>query len=97
MITLYVLDLESEAGMNFYRKLDDFQMNIIPMSQKDKSTLNNYGDLLSVSDLVDLFGVSRQTIYKEIMQRKFGNPICIGRAFKIPKIYLWNKFFANYT
>lgn len=58
--------------------------------------LDQYKDLLSVEDLVALFGVSKQTVYKEIKQGKFGKPICIGRAYKIPRTYIWNKFFANY-
>ena len=58
--------------------------------------LNKYRDLLSVQDLTKIFEVSKATIYKEIKQGKFGNPICIGRSFKIPRIYIYNKFFANY-
>ena len=58
--------------------------------------LNKYKDLLSVQDLTEIFGVSKQTIYKNIKAGKFGTPIRIGRAFKIPRIYIWNKFFASY-
>jgi predicted DNA-binding transcriptional regulator AlpA len=58
--------------------------------------LEKYRDLLSVHDLMEIFGVSKQTIYKEIKQGKFGTPICIGRAFKIPRMFVWNKFFAMY-
>ena len=58
--------------------------------------LDEYKDLLSVQDLMKIFGVSKATIYKEIKQGKFGTPICIGRSFKIPRIYVYNKFFANY-
>ena len=58
--------------------------------------LNKYNDLLSVRDLMKIFDVSKATIYKEIKQGKFGTPICIGRSFKIPRIYIYNKFFANY-
>ena len=58
--------------------------------------LENYRDLLSVKDLTEIFCVSKQTIYKQIEQGLFGNPIQIGRAFKIPKMFIWNKFFANY-
>ena len=55
-----------------------------------------YNDLLSVSDLMTIFGVSKTTIYKEMKNGKFGKPICIGRAFKIPRVYIWDKFFADY-
>ena len=58
--------------------------------------LEKYKDLLSVGDLMKIFGVSKQTIYKEIKQGKFGTPINIGRSYKIPRLYVWNKFFANY-
>ena len=58
--------------------------------------LEEYKDLLSVQDLIQIFGVSKATIYKEIKQGKFGTPICIGRSFRIPRIYIYNKFFANY-
>jgi len=58
--------------------------------------INEYKDLLSVQDLMQIFDVSKTTIYKEIKQGKFGKPICIGRSFKIPRIYIYNKFFANY-
>jgi len=58
--------------------------------------LEKYKDLLSVNDLMEIFGVSKQTIYKNIKDGKFGTPIKIGRAFKIPRLYIWNKFFVNY-
>ena len=58
--------------------------------------LEKYPDLLSVNHLMEIFGVSQQTIYKEIKIGKFGTPIQIGRAFKIPRIYVWENFFANY-
>ena len=59
--------------------------------------LEKYQDLLSVGDLMEIFGVSKATIYKEIRMGKFGNPIQIGRAFKVPRIYIWNKYFVNYS
>jgi len=58
-------------------------------------TLADYGDLLSVADLSTLFEVSKQTIYREIRNGKFGEPIRIGRAYKIPKIYLLEKYFYS--
>lgn len=59
-------------------------------------TLEKYNDLLSVQDLTQIFGVSKQTIYKNIRDGKFGTPIKIGRTFKVPRMYIYNKFFANY-
>jgi len=58
--------------------------------------LDEYKDLLSVQDLIKIFNVSHVTIYKEIKQGKFGTPIKIGRAYKIPKIYIIKKYFQNY-
>ena len=58
--------------------------------------LDKYHDLLSVEDLMEIFAVSKNTIYKEIKAGKFGKPICIGRAFKIPRLYIYNKFIMNY-
>jgi predicted DNA-binding transcriptional regulator AlpA len=59
--------------------------------------LIKYKDLLSVDDLMKIFNVSKATIYKEIKQGKFGIPIQIGRAYKIPKNYVLKKFFSDYT
>jgi len=60
------------------------------------SILLGYSDLLSINDLTEIFNVSKQTIYKEIKQGKFGIPIQIGRAYKIPKAYVLDKYFHNY-
>jgi len=59
--------------------------------------LEKYKDLLSVQDLTEIFQVSKQTIYKNIQYGKFGTPTQIGRAFKIPRIYIISKFFNNYN
>jgi predicted DNA-binding transcriptional regulator AlpA len=48
--------------------------------------------LLSVKDLTQIFDVSKKTIYKKIRDGKFGTPIQIGRAIKIPKIFVIQKF-----
>jgi predicted DNA-binding transcriptional regulator AlpA len=57
--------------------------------------LSEYRDLLSVKDLSVLFDVSEQTIYKEIKDGKFGVPIKIGRTYKIPKIYIVERYFSQ--
>ena len=61
------------------------------------NVLSHYGDLLDVQDLSKIFEVSKNTIYKHIKAGKFGTPIRIGRAHKIPKIYIANKFFYEYS
>jgi predicted DNA-binding transcriptional regulator AlpA len=58
--------------------------------------MDKYRDLLSVADLIDIFGVSKQTIYRELHDGAFGEPIRMGRAYKVPKMYVYNKFFRNY-
>ena len=55
--------------------------------------LTDYSDLLSVDDLSTIFGVSKQTIRRELKHGKFGDVIQIGRAFKIPKISVIQRFF----
>ena len=58
--------------------------------------LENYGDLLDVEDLSAIFEVSKNTIYKSVKDGKFGTPIQIGRAYKVPKTFVIKKFFRNY-
>ncbi|MCL2198864.1 MAG: helix-turn-helix domain-containing protein [Defluviitaleaceae bacterium] len=55
--------------------------------------LVGYNDLLSVKDLAQIFDVSKQTIYKEIKDEKFGIPIKIGRSYKIPKVRVLKLYF----
>ena len=61
----------------------------------DSTVLSNYRDLLSVYDLAEIFGVSKNTIYKSIREGKFGTPISMGRAYRIPKIVVIKKFFTT--
>jgi len=57
--------------------------------------LAGYRDLLSVKDLMEIFEVSKQTVYKELKNGKFGNPITVGRAIKIPKNYIVQRYFQT--
>ena len=61
-----------------------------------KEILSEYKDLLSTEDLSKIFEASKNTIYKAIREGKFGTPIKIGRSFKIPKLFILRKYFANY-
>jgi len=65
-------------------------------SMGSAKSFEQYPDLLSVQHLMEIFNVSRQTIYKEMHAGKFGTPIQIGRALKVPRMFVWNKFFQNY-
>ena len=59
-------------------------------------TLENYGDLLSVSDLSEFLGISKQTVYGEIRAGKFGEPLKFGREYRIPKIYIAQRYLLGY-
>ncbi|MDR2168142.1 MAG: helix-turn-helix domain-containing protein [Clostridiales bacterium] len=59
-------------------------------------SLDNYGDLMTTADLSNFLGVSKQTIYKEIREGKFGNPIKFGREFRIPKLYIVQRYLSGY-
>ena len=58
--------------------------------------LENYGDLLSVGDLSEFLGMSKQTIYSEIKLGKFGKPLKFGREYRIPKIYIATRYLSGY-
>jgi len=64
---------------------------------KKPGILSEYRDLLSASDLSKIFNVGMDTIYREIKAGKFGSPIQIGRAFRIPKVYIIRKYFDDYN
>lgn len=58
--------------------------------------LKNYGDLLTVSDLSNVFGISKQTAYKEIKLGKFGGPLKFVREYRIPKVYVVQRYFGGF-
>ena len=70
-------------------------MDVMPLENYDTNSvaLSGYRDLLSVEDLTKIFEVSKQTIYKSLREGAFGTPIQIGRAYKIPKIYILHRYF----
>ena len=59
------------------------------------TTLDHYGDLLSVTDLSNFLGISKQTVYKEIKEGKFGEPIKFGREFRVAKVYIVDKYICG--
>ena len=65
------------------------------MSSEGENCLDKYKDLLSAGDLAEIFGTTKNTIYKEIQRGKFGRPVKIGRRYKIPKIFVYQRFFEN--
>jgi predicted DNA-binding transcriptional regulator AlpA len=78
------------------RRLIKEQNIFIKRIKENNMQLEKYNDLLSVQDLMEIFQVSKQTIYKNIHEGKFGTPIQIGRAFKVPRTYIINTYFTNY-
>ncbi|MCL2621234.1 MAG: helix-turn-helix domain-containing protein [Defluviitaleaceae bacterium] len=60
-------------------------------------TLDGFGDLLSPHDLSVFLGVSKQTVYKEIKDGKFGAPIKFGRSYRIPKVYIQQRYLVGYV
>ena len=69
------------------------RLPLVVKVQKVIDMEKRYKDLLSVQDLSELFEVSKQTIYKELKAGKFGSPIKIGRAYKVPKTFIERHFF----
>ena len=70
-------------------------MDVVPLENciVSSTLLVEYRDLLSVEDLTKIFEVSKQTIYKGLKEGAFGTPIQIGRAYKIPKVYILHRYF----
>ena len=67
-------------------------MNEYPdMSEQFKQ----YPDMLSTEHLMEIFSIGKSTTYKMIREGAFGEPFKFGRAFKIPKIYIWNTFLSG--
>ena len=61
------------------------------------TTLDGYGDLMSAKELSVFLGVSLQTVYKEIKKGKFGEPLKFGRVYKIPKVYILQRYLTGYN
>ena len=70
--------------------MEDLQIN-----KQTSKNLDNYGDLLTAKDLTAFFGVSKQTVYSEIREGKFGKPLKFGREYRIPKIYIIQRYLSD--
>lgn len=66
-----------------------FKERLTTMSKT--AILTDYGDFLSADDLSEIFGISKQTIYKEIRAGKFGSYMRFGREYRVPKIHIVQK------
>jgi excisionase family DNA binding protein len=61
------------------------------------TSLDHYGDLMTATDLSNFLGVSKNTVYNEIREGKFGEPIKFGREYRIPKIYIAQRYLVGYN
>ena len=60
-------------------------------------SIEHYKDLLTARDISEIFGISLQAVYKEIHGGKFGKPLKFGREFRIPKVYIQQRYFGGYV
>lgn len=52
-----------------------------------QSLLNDYPDILDVSQVSSILGVSSKTVYRLLNEGALSS-LKVGRAFKIPKLYV---------
>lgn len=53
----------------------------------NKSIFENYPDVVTVEQLASMLGISTKTAYKLVKEKQIKS-VCIGRIYKIPKIYV---------
>ena len=57
--------------------------------------LSEFSDLMTVADIAKLFRISKQTVYKELRNGRYGATIKMGRAYFIPKTQILSMFFTE--
>ena len=57
------------------------------MKNTNKSIFENYPDVVTVEQLASMLGISTKTAYKLVKENQIKS-VCIGRIYKIPKIYV---------
>ena len=57
------------------------------MKNTNKSIFENYSDVVTVEQLASMLGISTKTAYKLVKEKQIKS-VCIGRIYKIPKIYV---------
>lgn len=57
------------------------------MKNTNKSIFENYPDVVTVEQLASMLGISTKTAYKLVKEKQIES-VCIGRIYKIPKIYV---------
>ena len=70
-------------------KVDDEQNEPQALAVNDiyKNVLRDYPDILDVSQVSTILGVSTKTIYRLLNEGLLAS-LKVGRAFKIPKLYV---------
>ena len=57
------------------------------MKNTNKSIFENYPDVVTVEQLASMLGISTKPAYKLVKEKQIKS-VCIGRIYKIPKIYV---------
>ena len=57
------------------------------MKSTNKSIFENYPDVVTVEQLASMLGISTKTAYRLVKEKQIKS-VCIGRIYKIPKIYV---------
>lgn len=57
------------------------------MKNTNKSIFENYPDVVTVEQLASMLGISTKTAYMLVKEKQIKS-VCIGRIYKIPKIYV---------
>ena len=70
------------------------ELNCKKLEVKALEMFMGYKDLLTVNDLVEILGVSKQTARREILSGKFGKPLKFGREYRVAKIMM-QRYFEN--
>lgn len=67
------------------------------MKNTNKSIFENYPDVVTVEQLASMLGISTKTAYKLVKEKQIKS-VCIGRIYKIPKIYVLDiyRYLSNF-
>ena len=57
------------------------------MKSTNKSIFENYPDVVTVEQLASMLGISSKSAHR-LVKEKQNKSVCIGRIYKIPKIYV---------
>ena len=69
-----------------YERSEEYFMTVTSQDIYE-STFKAYPDILNVSQVSEILGVSTKTVYGLLKQNSIGS-LRVGREFRIPKLYL---------